>query len=547
MAKTSNKHILTGYDLVKGYVTENSNSNIMSEITPWQMVSKKDKNLSWIKWNADYFESLGIRQVKANAKNIIKNRKIAAGILDMSDYTVGSGEFSEMVGIVNSEESCDPLKQFYPVAPSVINVLVGEFIKREKDISVSCVDKYTKQEKFEEKEKIFTEIITSSAMAQKERALQALGVTSQNPETMDRYEQEMQFSAKAIDAEIKFRSYKHVMEEWGQHIINIETDRFKMEELEVEGFKESLTNSREYWHLDLLENDYRVEFLDSQHCFMHMSPNIKYIEDGDYFGWFEDMTVGDIINKLGQRLSSKDFDILAQILINYVNFANGAILLTEDQQTMHAPYYDTSKPYPLGATNIPMNNARADEYLNNFVKDNFKNASSVDDILNYYSSKNSSEGNPKIFKVMRCYFKSQRKLGWLTKIMKDGTMIPGSWVDEDYIVMDKPKYDNSIDKKQTKETLVYGEHIDWQQLNEWRHVIKINANDVHSFWVNNYENNYEPIYLDGERVKFQFKGKNDPFSCSPPLVGAQFRTKGIRPVSLIDLIKHNCFTILLFP
>jgi hypothetical protein len=73
-------------------------------------------------------------------------------------------------------------------------------------------------------------------------------------------------------------------------------------------------------------------------------------------------------------------------------------------------------------------------------------------------------------------------------------------------------------------------------------VIKINANEVHPFWQTYYDLNpdthFEPIILDGERVKFQFKGNNNPFECYPPVEGCEFRTNPTsRPISFIDMIK----------
>lgn len=65
---------------------------------------------------------------------------------------------------------------------------------------------------------------------------------------------------------------------------------------------------------------------------------------------------------------------------------------------------------------------------------------------------------------------------------------------------------------------------------------------MHPFWQTYYDLNpdthFEPIILDGQRVKFQFKGNNNPFECYPPVEGCEFRTNPTsRPISFVDMIK----------
>ena len=86
-----------------------------------------------------------------------------------------------------------------------------------------------------------------------------------------------------------------------------------------------------------------------------------------------------------------------------------------------------------------------------------------------------------MFRVMNLYWRSMKKMGWLTKLGKDGQIDFQDWVTEDFIVTEKPRYDNSIIKDKTKNNCIYGEHIDWTWINEWRRVIKISPNQKHSY------------------------------------------------------------------
>ena len=532
MAKLTNKLIVTSRDIIKGAVTKHNNNNLLLNVSPWQMVSLEEKTNDWFKWNMDWFESIGWAQMNKENKKVIKNRKMAAGILDPEDYAQGS-DYYELVNIVDSERK-DPLQMFYPLAPPVINVLRGEFLKRDNKIQINCVDPQSVNDKLEYKEGLVEEIVMQNAIRLKQEALQKLGITEKDPQTAEQYNSELENEKKLKEANKKFQSYKHKMELWGQHILNVDTERFNMEELELEAFTESLCNSKEFWHIDLLEDDYKVEFLDTSHCFWHKSHNVKYISEGDYFGWFQEMTPGDIINKLGKRFKKEDFDHLVEVLSTFSGAYGGNAWSTNDQKAFPGAYYDTSKPYPDGRQNIPMEQMYETHVINDFMRSNFENYS-VEKVIDVFGRENNGLGQPKLFRVLRVYWKSQKKIGWLTRIDKDGIPQEGSWIDENYKVTEEPVYDFTINKDKTVENLVYGEHIEWTWVNEWRHGIKITQNKNSTHW-SNYSGGFEPIYLDGEPVKFQFKGKNNPFESYPPVEGCEYKMKGLRPVSLIELL-----------
>jgi len=277
-AKLTQKLIVTSRDIIKGAVTKFNNNNFLLNVSPWQMVSLEEKTNDWFKWNMDWFESIGWVQMNKEHKKVIKNRKMAAGILDPEDYTQGS-DYNELVDIVENGRK-DPLQMFYPLAPPVINVLRGEFLKRDNKMQITCVDPQSISDKLEYKESLVEDIVMQNAIQLKQQALERLGILESNPQTKDQYSSELENVKKLQEANKKFKSYKHRMEEWGQHILNVDSERFNMEELELEAFTESLCNSKEFWHIDLLEDDYKIEFLDNSHCFWHKSHNVKYISDG---------------------------------------------------------------------------------------------------------------------------------------------------------------------------------------------------------------------------------------------------------------------------
>ena len=265
MAKLTKKVIITGRELIKGAVTSNNlNNNLLYEAMPWQMVDLEDKTQEWKEWVADYFEWVGLKQVFAKNKKVIKNRRIASGILDLEDYEVGNVEsvpndFNYLnKTVMNGCEVNDPLRKFYPIIPSFIKVLDGEFIKRDLQVYVTCIDRDTENDKLKYKMEMVNKILMEKAIQDMQKSLVSLGITEADP----KYKEQLDGAKQLIETQQKYRKYRHIFEIFGQSVINKDYERFKMAELEREAFIETICNAEQAWHLDMLEDRYVVEFLD---------------------------------------------------------------------------------------------------------------------------------------------------------------------------------------------------------------------------------------------------------------------------------------------
>jgi hypothetical protein len=149
-------------------------------------------------------------------------------------------------------------------------------------------------------------------------------------------------------------------------------------------------------------------------------------------------------------------------------------------------------------------------------------------------------GKSHLLRVSQIYWKSQRKVGHLTKITEEGETIQDV-ISEEYKVTDKPMYNTSLYKEKTKDNLIFGEHIDWIWINEVWGGIKIGPNRP-AFWGMNNPGGINPIYLGlngGKpgRIPFQFKGDTTLYGCKLPVEGAVFGDRNTRSISLVDLMK----------
>lgn len=526
--------MIWGADLYKGFKLPKSDmlSGSVNDILPFQMLTMEEKTIDWIKAVADYYEMCGWNNVERKAGKIERNYKMRQGILNPSDYIIHpDNQFHQVIGMVVPQESQSPLEQFYPLAPNFVDVLRGEFIKRDNQWTIEAVDPYSVAEAFEFKRSQFEQIIMQQTAMMKQQTLAQMGLTEDvDPE---KYAQEMQQAMTQLtEVELKSKNFRTVGVKWAEKVLKIQDKRYALYELEPDAFESGLITDSEFWHLDMMEDDFKVELLNPKWCDYHKGPNVKYVSDGDYFLWFDFMSAGDIVNKFGRRMKEEDMLKLKDI---YVKTSN--LLVVDQLKNRQGAYYDMTKPWSQATDLNPVRNDAllGKELAYNYLRTpNFDHNMEVDLFNPVYGRM--VTGHPQMFRVMRLYWRSMKRIGWLTKIERDGTVIPPDWVDENFKVTVEPQYDNSVVKEKTKDNLLYGEHVDWQWVPDWRHVMKISPNQKHSFWLNA-ENTLESIYIDGGPIPFQFKGRNNPFDSLPPVEGCTFSHINSTPHSFIDRIR----------
>lgn len=527
--------IVWGADLYKGFKFDKNTllGGPIDDILPFQMMKMEDKTADWIQAVADFYEVSGWNNVEKKAGKIQRNYWMRYGKLNQNDYIINPefNPLSEAIGMIVPPDSQSPLEQFYPLAPNFMDVMRGEFIKRDNRWTIETIDPYSKAQAFAQKNEQFEQILTQQVTLDKQKVLGEMGLSPEvDPE---QYQAQMdQLMKQFTEVEMKSKNFRTTGAKWAERVINIHEKRYNLAELEPDGFESGLISDSEFWHIDMGEDDFKIELLNPKWCDYHKGPNVKYVSDGDYFLWFDFMSAGDIVNKLGRRMKEDDILKLKDI---YVKTSN--IIVPDYLKGRQGEYYDTTKPW-LKATDLNpnMNDALlGKELAYNYMRSpNFEHNMDVDIFSPVWGRK--VTGHPQMFRVMRLYWRSLKRIGWLTKINRDGSADKPDWIDENYKVTVEPQYDESIVKEKTKNNLLYGEHIDWTWVPEWRHLIKISPNQKHTFWMNS-QNTFQAVYLDGGPIPFQFKGRNNPFESLPPVEGCTFSYINSDPHSFIDRMR----------
>jgi hypothetical protein len=525
--------ILTARDMLKGYVASNTDVN-MYNMSPLQMIPMGEKDEDWKKWNLDWLERAGLRQLSTQSKRLVKNYHLANGILDKLDYMIApENEFTNHVAaIAQDNQNVIPIK-FFPLIPNVINILCGEFSKRDTRVIAKAVDEFSVNEAYEHKMQLLTQILVQKAEADKAEQLQQMGidVNSKDPKVQQQVSQEMQAAEAMAEAEVKFKKYRGIAEQWANHILEMDNDRFNLYEMEALGFRDMLVTDREFWHVRVKEDDYDLELWNPTYTFYHKSPDVQYISEGNYVGRMRMMSIPDIIDLFGDKMTEDQLLSLKNFHRMLTNFP----LVVDSMKSQENWYTDFSKPYNNGGkTNVTWQ-----KWLDGQVGKAINGDNSA---FAWYDLNNASEGltldinGPGMARVTESYWKSQKRVGHLTWIKKDGTLVQDI-VDENFEVYEKPMYDTSLNKAKTKETLISGEHIDWIWINEVRYGVKIN-NSVSTYYTRNYSD-FEPIYIGGDVIPFQFKGQNNLYGCKLPVEGRIFTERNSFSSSLVDKMKPS--------
>ena len=138
--------------------------NRIGSITqPLQFIPSKEKDEEWAAWNLDWLEWQGLKQIRKNARRLMKNYKLAKGIIDRTDYIVeDDNEYGDLIDVLTKEDASALELKFYPIIPNVINVLCNEFSKRSSRIMFKAVDDISYNEMLDEKRQMVEDVLLTN-------------------------------------------------------------------------------------------------------------------------------------------------------------------------------------------------------------------------------------------------------------------------------------------------------------------------------------------------------------------------------------------------
>lgn len=520
--------VYNALDLKSGKKSEYTKMGTLTQ--PIQFLSEKEKDDAWRAWNLDWLEWQGLKQLRRNARRLMKNYKLARGIIDKTDYIVEEdNEMADLIDTLTKEDVSAFELKFYPIIPSVVNVLCNEFAKRSSRIMFKAVDDISYNEMLDAKRQMIEDVLLEDA--------KRIIISKKLEEGVELSEEEknQQLDTEAIkklpEIEMFFRKdYRALIEQWATHQMANDEERFKMQELEERGFRDMLITDREFWHFHMMEDDYELELWNPLLTFYHKSPDSRYISQGNWVGKIDLLTVADVIDKYGWMMTQDQMEALEAIY----PIRSAGYMIPGIQND--GSFYDATKDHDW---NVKMPSLGYRQFMSLYDSKFFGQGDIIHMILSD-SEDFADFGQNYLLRVSTIYWKSQRKVGHLTRITEEGEIIQ-EIVSEDYKVVDKPFYNTAVYKQKSKENLIFGDHIDWIWINETWGGVKIGPNRP-AFWGMNNMGGINPIYIGMNggkpgRVRFQFKGDQTLYGCKLPVEGAVFGDRNTRSISLVDLMK----------
>ena len=523
--------IYNALDLKSGKKTRSNRLWNISQ--PLQFLSVDEKDADWASWNMDWLEWNGLKQLRKNSRKLMKNYKLAQGIIDKGDYIQeDNNEMKDVVAQLAEDSEMASLElKFYPIIPNVVNTLTAEFAKRNKRVTFRAVDEFTHNEIISSKKEEIEDVLVKWAESRLMEEMLQQGADPEDPEMQKMMQEKMSPENLKTLPEIQdfyTKDFEVLAEKWASKQYIIDEERFRMDELEERAFRDKLITDREFWHMHMMDDDYIVELWNPVLTFYHKSPDARYISQANYVGKVEMMTAADIIDKYGWKMNE---DQLLGLQQSYPVSAAGYAL---GGQQNDGSYYDATKSYEWN-TNSPSLEMRQ------YLSVNSQNVQNSNDVVEWVLGESEDyTSNTQMLRVTTAYWKSQRRIGHLTKV-SDGGKVTSEIISEEYKITDKPVYNTSLIKNKTAQNLLFGEHIEWVWINHTWGGIKIGPNQPTFIGIEN-NTGINPIYLGINQnqikpLKFQFKGDNTQYGCKLPVEGRIFSDRNTKSSSLVDSMK----------
>jgi hypothetical protein len=534
--------ILSSWDLIKKGKKADKKKYRGAIFQPVQMCSVEEKDQDWIETNIDWFETIGIAQLRRRYTKVLKNYELAAGVIDKADYIREERKsFNdhdeinfEFLDLSDDDELPDALNiNFYPIIPNVIKVLTGEFSKRYQEVNVQAVDQFSRNEKLDAKYEKIKEYATTMAKMKLYNKLMESGYQPESEEELQQIQEEVEQQVQAMPhiQSIFNKNYRSTFEKWAQHQIKQDDQRFNMYEKENMAFADYLKQDCQFWHIDLMENDYNVELWSPLNTFYHISQDKKYTSEANFIGRITMMSIADAIDKYKEKLQEEDLEALEEL-----HYTSNKLV---PYGSPNEAYYDETRSYSNQYPNDINVAKRMSSMMHNGIPLYSGTTGDIRTFDDYINARDTY--NYPVVQVTELYWRSQKKMGYLTKIDEFGNLT-SEVITEDYLITQKPVYDTTFYKTKDKKSLIYGEHVDWFWINEVYKGCKIDASPLvnkHLGSSNKFRNSYPgQLYFDCGPLKFQFKGEDSLWDSRIPVEGiAKSDIRLPEGVSLVDLMK----------
>ena len=212
--------LYSSLDLKKGAKIKETGTGWDEFSQPLQFLPISKKTEEWTAHNMDWLERNGLEQIKKNARRLMKNYRLADGIIDKTDYIPEEkNDMNELVSTLAKDDELESMElKFYPIIPNVVNTLMSEFSARIKKISFRAKDEYTFNEIAQEKYEAIEDALLKKAEAKLSKEFLEMGEFN-DPQVIQEWQQKMSPENLKTLPEIQdffAKDYRVISEIWAQ-------------------------------------------------------------------------------------------------------------------------------------------------------------------------------------------------------------------------------------------------------------------------------------------------------------------------------------------
>lgn len=491
---------------------------------------------SWQKKCLDALEAIGRLQFTLNYDlkenyELIRGRFIFQHYLDRNDYFDLSSAISQQFNLAS-------ILKHYDITSKALNVLVGEFIKRPDGFRVRANDKDSFNEFIEAKTRMLQAYIANKIQQDAAQKLTQQGIDVNKSEFKNEEEQAewQQFISEkmkeATPAELEKymrEDFYTAAEKFGQHVIELDKERFNTKEKDAEEFEDSLVADRCFRHFYLTPIGYNQETWNPLQVFFHRSPEVKYIEDGDYVGRVYWLSKAQIIDRFGWLMTREQQEALYPPEIKKRGI--------KDMPIMNEAFSASIYPFADYRDYMMQVNALGFDPHTGFPfsMNNMNPISDIDLEMLFGTGYNLNFRTDDIIMVTESYWRSQRRIGKLNYTNPETQEQEVTEVDETF----DPKLFGIEEVDETYNDSDAPNTVCWAWVTQIWKGIKINVNYSDTNTGNDDQNRFttRAMYLDVKPAPFQFKGNYNPFHPKLPVIGQVFNNRNGQSMSLVDLLK----------
>jgi hypothetical protein len=488
-------------------------------VLPPQMIPLSKKDDKWKKRCIDSLEQIARNQYWRNLK-LVENYEMIKGRFIFSHY-FGEEGYQDMIQNLTKEFELPNYLRHYDIISPVINTMSGEFQKRPDIFRVKAMDSDSTNEYLRKKTQLLSKFVSDKITSEINSALADMGLDPNkkdfsSQEEQQQYQQQIQQVSQSMTPpqieKYMQTDFRTAAEEWGEAQLELDKQRFKLDEKQKKEFEDMLVADRCYRHFRLKPNGYDQETWNPINVFFHKSPECDYIEDGDYVGRILYYTISDIVDRYGYLMTHdqlKSLEELNEVRDERWDEAEG----TDYVYKNYAMPFQGFPAYDILRQTNSFNNI--EEQGIPFLDNNF--------FTNLYSGTLFNNRNG-FYLVTECYWKSQKKIGLVTYIDPETGLLSKDLVDENFIV--PPNFvevDSTFSQDQDVNTVL------WTWVNEIWGGIKINITGSNKI--------LEDIYLNVKPLEFQFKGDINPYEAKLPVCGQVFSLRNSMSMSMVDMMK----------